>query len=102
MVKSPAEQHFMREAARVSDAAAAAAIEAIRAGATEREVAAACQHAMIAAGGTFPGFGPFIRSTARLGEEHTTWGDARVLSTAIPCSSSFPAASRATTRRSAV
>jgi Xaa-Pro dipeptidase len=31
---------------------------------------------MIAAGGTFPGFGPFIRSTERLGEEHTSWGDA--------------------------
>jgi Xaa-Pro dipeptidase len=75
MVKSPAEQHFMREAARVSDVAAAAAIEAIHSRATEREVAAACQHAMIAGGGTFPGFGPFIRSTARLGEEHTTWGD---------------------------
>jgi Xaa-Pro dipeptidase len=76
MVKSAAEQHFMREAARVSDAAAAAAIEAVRPRATERDVAAACQQAMIAAGGTYPGFGPFIRSTARLGEEHTTWGDA--------------------------
>ena len=32
-VKSPAERHFMREAARVSDAGAAAAIEATRAGA---------------------------------------------------------------------
>src|SRR3546814_342120 len=31
---------------------------------------------MIEAGGTFPGFGPFIRSTRRLGEEHTTWSDA--------------------------
>ena len=77
MVKSPAEQHFLREAARVSDAAAAAAIETIRAGASEREVAAECQRAMIAAGGTYPGFGPFIRSTARLGEEHTSWGNAR-------------------------
>ena len=33
---------------------------------------------MILAGGTFPGFGPFIRSTARLGEEHTTWRDTRL------------------------
>src|SRR3546814_15234475 len=31
---------------------------------------------MIEAGGTFPGFGPFIRSTRRLGEEHTSWSDA--------------------------
>lgn len=76
LVKSPAEQRLMRDAARVSDAAASAAIDAIRPGATEREVAAACQYAMTRAGGTFPGFGPFIRSVARLGEEHTTWGDA--------------------------
>jgi Xaa-Pro dipeptidase len=78
MVKSPAEQELMRGAARVSDAAAAAAIEAVGPGASERDVAAACQQAMIAAGGTYPGFGPFIRSSARLGEEHTTWADARL------------------------
>jgi Xaa-Pro dipeptidase len=35
---------------------------------------------MIEAGGTFPGFGPFIRPTARLGEEHTSWNDARLAS----------------------
>jgi Xaa-Pro dipeptidase len=77
MVKSPAEQDFMRQAARVSDAAAGAAIAAIGAGASEREVAAECQSAMILAGGTFPGQGPFVRATERLGEEHTTWGDTR-------------------------
>ena len=75
MVKSPAEQRCMRAAARVSDAAMAAAIEAIRTGASERTVAAECQRAMTLAGGTYPGFGPFIRPAARLGEEHTTWGD---------------------------
>src|SRR3546814_2585245 len=53
-----------------------AAIAAIEPGATERQVAAACHRAMIEAGGTFPGFGPFIRSTRRLGEEHTSWSDA--------------------------
>jgi Xaa-Pro dipeptidase len=77
MVKSAAEQDLMRAAARVSDAAAAAAIDAVRPRASERDVAAACQQATIAAGGTYPGFGPFIRSTSRLGEEHTTWGDAQ-------------------------
>src|SRR3546814_585021 len=54
----------------------AAAIAAVQPGATERQVAAACHQAMIEAGGTFPGFGPFIRSTRRLGEEHTSWSDA--------------------------
>jgi Xaa-Pro dipeptidase len=78
MIKSPAEQQLIRAAARVSDAAAAAAVDAIRVGAGEHEVAAACQAAMILAGGTFPGFGPFIRSTVRLGEEHTTWSSARL------------------------
>jgi Xaa-Pro dipeptidase len=29
---------------------------------------------MIRAGGHAPGFGPFIRPSQRLGEEHTTWG----------------------------
>jgi Xaa-Pro dipeptidase len=75
MIKSPAEQTYMRRAAEISDAGAAAAIAAIREGASERQVAAACEQAMIECGGTFPGFGPFIRSTERLGEEHTTWTD---------------------------
>jgi Xaa-Pro dipeptidase len=78
MIKSPAEQDYMRCSARVSDAAAAAAIEAIREGASELDVAAQCQRAMIEAGGTFPGFGPFIRSSDRLGEEHATWRDRRL------------------------
>lgn len=73
MIKSPAEQALMRAAAKISDAGAGAAIAAIGEGASERHVAAECERAMIEAGGTFPGFGPFIRSTRRLGEEHTTW-----------------------------
>jgi len=77
-VKSPAEQAYLREAARLSDAGAAAAIEAARAGASERHIAAESERAMIEAGGTFPGFGPFVRSTARLGEEHTSWSDTRL------------------------
>jgi Xaa-Pro dipeptidase len=75
LVKSPAEQALMRKAAAVSDAAASAAIAAIRDGAAERDVAAACLAAMTQAGGAPPGFGPFIRPGRRLGEEHTTWGD---------------------------
>jgi Xaa-Pro dipeptidase len=77
LVKSPTEQAWLRKAAAVSEAGAAAAIAAIGAGVSERHVAAECERATIEAGGTFPGFGPFIRSTARLGEEHTTWTDHR-------------------------
>ncbi|UCI28534.1 M24 family metallopeptidase [Mesorhizobium sp. B2-8-5] len=75
LVKSAEEQALMRRAAKVTDAAAGAAIAAISDGAAEQEVAAQCVAAMIRAGGHAPGFGPFIRPAARLGEEHTTWGD---------------------------
>jgi Xaa-Pro dipeptidase len=73
MVKSPAEQAYMRCAAAVSEKGAAAAIRTAREGVSERQIAAECERAMIAAGSTFPGFGPFVRSTGRLGEEHTSW-----------------------------
>jgi Xaa-Pro dipeptidase len=74
-VKSRAEQALMRRAAKVTDAAALAAIDAIVDGAPEREVAAECVAAMIRAGGDPVGFGPFIRPGSRLGEEHGTTGD---------------------------
>lgn len=77
LVKSQEEQTLMRRAAAVTDAAAEAAIEAIAEGAREQDVAAECLSAMTKAGGHAPGFGPFIRPEARLGEEHTTWGSGR-------------------------
>jgi Xaa-Pro dipeptidase len=80
MVKSEAERVYMRAAARISDAGAAAAIEAIGADVGEHHVAAECERAMIEAGGTFPGLGPFIRPSGRLCEEHTSWCDARLAS----------------------
>jgi len=73
--KSEEELQLVRRAAAVSDSAAAAAIAAVRDGATEREVAATCLAAMVRAGGDPPGFGPFLRPGNRLGEEHATWGD---------------------------
>jgi Xaa-Pro dipeptidase len=75
LVKSAEEQALMRRAARITDAAAEAAIAAIADGARESDVAAACMAVMIKAGGHPPGFGPFIRPGNRLGEEHATWGD---------------------------
>ena len=75
LVKSDEEQAIMRRTAKVTDAAAAAAIAAIHDGAREADVAAECLAAMTRAGGQTPGFGPFIRPGARLGEEHATWGD---------------------------
>jgi len=78
LVKSPEEQGLMRKAARITDAAAQAAIAAIADGARETDVAAECLAAMTRAGGHPPGFGPFIRPGSRLGEEHATWGDGRL------------------------
>jgi Xaa-Pro dipeptidase len=77
LVKSAEEQALMRRAAGITDAAAAAAIEAVGDGVPETEVAAACLAAMTRAGGSPPAFGPFIRPGNRLGEEHATWGDRR-------------------------
>ena len=74
-IKSSEEMSLLRQAARASDAATAAAIAAIGEGAREVDVAAEALAAMTRAGGNPPGFGPFIRPDARLGEEHTTWGD---------------------------
>lgn len=72
-VQSPLEMAYTRQAAKAADAGTLAAIEAIADGASDCEVAAECHRAMFRAGGEYPGFGPFIRPTSRLGEEHTTW-----------------------------
>jgi len=73
LVKSPLEQEYTRKAAAAADAGTLAAIDAIHDGASDYEIAAECKRAMILAGSEYPGFGPFIRPTTRLGEEHTTW-----------------------------
>lgn len=75
LVKSSEEQDLMRRAARASDAGTLAAIAAIHAGAREADVSAECLAAMTKAGGTPPGFGPFLRPEARMAEEHTSWGE---------------------------
>ena len=75
LVKSAEEQRFMNSAAVASDAGTQAAINAIHDGAKEADVAAECLAAMTRAGGTPPGFGPFLRPSHRMAEEHTTWGD---------------------------
>jgi len=92
LVQSPLEQSYTRRAAVAADAGTLAAIEAVRDGASDYEVAAECQRAMTLAGSEYPGFGPFIRPTSRLGEEHTTWrgdvfhrGDAVFLEIGAAC-----------------
>ncbi|AEV36352.1 Peptidase M24 [Pseudovibrio sp. FO-BEG1] len=72
-VKSPLEVQYVRKAAHAVDVGTQAAVEAIRDGASDYEISAEYHRAMILAGSEYPGFGPFIRPTSRLGEEHTTW-----------------------------
>ncbi|WP_131195285.1 M24 family metallopeptidase [Lichenihabitans psoromatis] len=55
VTKSDAELAFVREAARFSDAADRAAIDATRAGADEGDILAAQQSAIFAGGGDYPG-----------------------------------------------
>ncbi|WP_079132226.1 M24 family metallopeptidase [Streptomyces nanshensis] len=78
-VKSPAETALVRRAAAISGVAMRAALAAADVGVSERTVAAQAQRAMTEAGGAQPGFVPLIRSTRRLGQEHVTWGDHRIV-----------------------
>lgn len=75
LVKSPRELAYVRQAAGVTDAMMGAAVRTAKEGVNEREIAAEVYRAMVLEGGEYPGFHPFIRTTDRLGEEHTTWKD---------------------------
>ena len=59
LVKSPAEIEYLRRAAHVADLGVSAGIEAIATGVSDRDVMAAIQHAVSAAGGEFPAY-PFL------------------------------------------
>lgn len=74
-VKSPAEQRCVREAAAITDRALQAGLAAAGEGVSERDIAAAVCREMVAAGSTYPGCAPFVRSTGTLDQEHVTWGD---------------------------
>lgn len=73
VVKTPWELGCLRQAAALSDQAMTAAADAVRAGATQADVAAAAYHTMISNGGEPPGFPPFIRELDRLTRYHETW-----------------------------
>ena len=73
LIKSPLELEYTRKAAKAADAGMGACIDLIRDGATDYEIAAEYMRASTLAGSEPTAFGPFIRPTSRLGEEHTTW-----------------------------
>jgi Xaa-Pro dipeptidase len=88
-VKSAREIAEIERAAAANDAGMRAGIAAVRAGASENDVAAAIMSASIAAGGEYVGMEPFVTSGPRSGVPHTTWrrrklaaGDVVILETA--------------------
>lgn len=71
-VKSPVEIAAMRRAARLSGIGMAAAVGAIRDGATENDVTAAAMQAIVAAGGEYFAIDPIVRAGPRSGITHAT------------------------------
>jgi Xaa-Pro dipeptidase len=97
-VKSPRELAEISMAAVANDAGMRAGLAAVRAGASENDVAAAIMQASIAAGGEYVGMEPFVTSGPRSGIPHTTWrrrriepGDVVILETAA-CHNRYHAA----------
>ena len=77
-VKSPAELAYMRAAALCTGAAMRAGIEAVHAGASEFEVAAAVSAARIAAGSHFTRNPTYIVAGSRSALGHATWIGRRI------------------------
>lgn len=78
LIKSPAELHYLRQAARASRAGVLAGVRAVRPGATENDVAAEVYRALIKNGSEYPGYPPFIPSGPRSGLAHSTWEGRKV------------------------
>ena len=73
MIKSAREVAYLREAARAAQAGMRAGLGAVRAGATEAEVAAEVHRAQLLAGSEYPALPPFVTSGSRSLLVHATW-----------------------------
>lgn len=71
--KSPLELEAMRKAARAGELGMTAGLDAIRAGVSENELAAAICAAMFEAGGEYPAVLPYVTSGPRVVIGHATW-----------------------------
>lgn len=80
-VHSDREVACIRAAARLSDLGMRAALDAVGAGASEAEVAAAALHAMTRSGSDYPGFVPLVRTMDRVDQEHFAWSTRRLRDT---------------------
>ena len=77
-VKSKLELESMERAGEAAVAGMQAGLAAVRAGATDNEVAAAVMNASILAGSEYMGMDPFVTSGRRSGVVHTTWRRNRI------------------------
>jgi Xaa-Pro dipeptidase len=75
LIKSAAELRYIRAAARACEASAHAAVEAIRPGVREYEVAAEMHRALFRAGSTYLGHPPLLGSGPRSGRAFVTWSE---------------------------
>lgn len=73
LIKSPEEIAILRKAARIADVTMQAAIDGVKAGRSENELAAEIYHVMIANGGQYPSSPAFILSGERTSLPHGTW-----------------------------
>ena len=73
LIKSDAEIEYIRRAARCSEAAMKAGLAAVRAGASELDVAAAVHSALDLSGSEYTGLPAFITSGPRTMLVHATW-----------------------------
>ena len=72
-IKSPAEIAYLREAARISSAAMRAAIEAVREGRTDNDIAAVSAERMLSEGSEYQCYQPIVTVGPRSGVPHTTF-----------------------------
>jgi Xaa-Pro dipeptidase len=73
LVKGPEEVVHIRDACRIAEAGMQAGVQAVKAGASEEDVAAEVYRTLILAGGEYPGMPPFVASGYRSGLGHATW-----------------------------
>ena len=72
-VKSPREIEYFRESARVTEAGISEGLAAVKAGATENDVATAMFHGCMARGGEYMSSQPIITAGKKSGVAHTTF-----------------------------
>ncbi len=73
LIKSPAEIAYIRQAARAAENGMRMGVQAIAAGRTENDVAAAVWTGLIEEGSEYPGLAPFVASGPRSALGHATW-----------------------------